>query len=108
MSKKNINQPYKFMSVIIIDDKKKEKTIDLVFETTKNAKCWFYGMYYYYVYVKIKPEKIYSCTKFILDRVKSKIISKLIDNDQKDKYKKKSFVYLIKKFNNENNLSSIK
>ena len=108
LSKKNINQPYKFMSVIIIDDKKKEKTIDLVFETTKNAKYWFYGMYYYYVYVKIKPEKIYSCTKFILDRVKSKIISKLIDHDQKDKYKKKSFVYLIKKFNNENNLSSIK
>jgi hypothetical protein len=108
LSKKNINQPYKFMSVIIIDDKKKEKTIDLVFETTKNAKYWFYGMYYYYVYVKIKPEKIYSCTKFILDRVKSKIISKLIDNDQKDKYKKKSFVYLIKKFNNKDNLSSIK
>jgi hypothetical protein len=108
LSKKNISQPYKFMSVIIIDDKKKEKTIDLVFETTKNAKYWFYGMYYYYVYVKIKPEKIYSCTKFILDRVKSKIISKLIDNDQKDKYKKKSFVYLIKKFNNKDNLSSIK
>ena len=86
---------YRFMSLIIITAKKKEKTIDLVFENTKDAKYWFYGFYYYYTYVNKKPEKIYSCTKYIFDRVKAKIVAKLKYDDEQSK--KKSFVYLIKK-----------
>jgi hypothetical protein len=74
---KNKNKPYKFISFILNVNKKKEmKSLDLVFDNTNSARKWFYGLYYFFQREKM-PYKICSCTKYVLKKIKSKMMNKL-------------------------------
>ena len=72
------NYPYLFMSFIMNNSGKKKKTIDLIFKDDNDAKKWFYGLY---CFLKNNPDnkiyKIGSCSKYILFRIKYKLIDKL-------------------------------
>jgi surface protein len=73
---KNKNKPYKFISFILSANKKKEmKSLDLVFDNTNSARKWFYGLYYFFQREKM-PYKICSCTKYVLKKIKSKMMNK--------------------------------
>ena len=85
----NSDQPYLFMSFIL-----RNRSIDLMFSES-NIKKWFYGMFHYLVNIN-KNYKIFSCTNFILSRIKMKMNYFLNnigenkdeeDNDYKIKFK---------------------
>ena len=71
---KTKNKPYLFMSLIF-----RKRTIDLVFKNEGSAKNWFYG-FFHYLSISDRNYKIGSCTKYILFRLKCKMIKKLEDN----------------------------
>jgi len=56
----------------------KKRTIDLYFTDEENAKNWFYGLFCYLNKKENKRNyKISSCTKYLLFRLKNKMINKL-------------------------------
>lgn len=88
------SKPYRFMSFIFKDD----KTLDFVFQDGKSAKSWFYGLFYFFE-ISSRPYKMHSCSKYILMRLKWKMINKL---KMKIGAKGgKSFAYYMKKYNNQ-------
>ena len=53
-----------------------KRTIDFYFDDEKNAQKWFYGLFRYFK-ISEREFKIGSCTKYILFRIKCKMINKL-------------------------------
>ena len=84
LASKNKNKPYRFISFILsVNNKKKEtKSLDLVFNKTKSALKWFYGLFYFFKRENMSY-KICSCTNYILKRIKSKMMYKLKINMSK-------------------------
>ena len=74
-------KPYLFLSLIL-----RKRTVDFVFNNGKNAKNWFYGLYYFYSQLTDRPYKICSCTSYILFRIKCKAIKKLNGKIQKPSF----------------------
>ena len=62
----NGDQPFLYMSIIL-----RNRSIDLMFSES-NVKKWFYGLYYYLTNIN-RNYKIFSCTNFILSRIKMKM-----------------------------------
>ena len=94
------NYPYLFMS-FIINNSGKEKTIDLIFKDDNDAKKWFYGLY---SYLSNKSDnklyKICTCTKYILFRIKCKMVEKL--KQSTNGINKRSLANIIKTYFNKN------
>ena len=67
-------QSYFFLSFIL-----KKRSIDFHFVEEESAKNWFYGLYHYCEKSQ-RNFKICSCTKYILFRLKKKMIIKLKEN----------------------------
>ena len=71
LKKEKRNKPYHFMSLFL-----EKRTIDFYFDDEKNAQKWFYGLFRYFK-ISEREFKIGSCTKYILFRIKCKMINKL-------------------------------
>ena len=90
---KEKSKSFLFLSLIL-----KKKTLDLHFTEEKIAKNWFYGLFYYFK-ISNRNYKIFSCTKYILFKIKSKMINQL--KDEKIKLKKDvTFLSCIKTYFN--------
>jgi hypothetical protein len=77
----NKNCPYLFMSLV-----HRKRTIDLFYNNEVSAKKWFYGLFYYFN-ISERSYKINSCTKYILFRLKCKMINRLgLDITQANDY----------------------
>jgi len=90
---KEKSKTFLFLSLIF-----KKKTLDLHFTEEEIAKNWFYGLFYYFK-ISNRNYKICSCTKFILFKIKSKMINQLKDNKIKLK-KDVTFLSCIKTYFN--------
>ena len=91
------NAPYKFIS-FILENGSNRKTLDLVINDEKSARKWFYGINYY-CHISNRPYKICSCSKYLLFKIKSKVINKL--HSDINNIKNKSFAYYMKKYVNK-------
>ena len=90
---KEKSKTFLFLSLIL-----KKKTLDLHFTEEEIAKNWFYGLFYYFK-ISNRNYKICSCTKYILFKIKSKMINQL--KDEKIKLKKDvTFLSCIKTYFN--------
>ena len=90
---KEKSKSFLFLSLIL-----KKKTLDLHFTEEEIAKNWFYGLFYYFK-ISNRNYKIFSCTKYILFKIKSKMINQL--KDDKIKLKKDvTFLSCIKTYFN--------
>ena len=64
----------------------RKRTIDLFYNNEVSAKKWFYGLFYYFN-ISERSYKINSCTKYILFRLKCKMINRLgLDITQANDY----------------------
>ena len=88
------DRPYRFISFIIENDPNR-KSLDLLFDEGTIARKWFYGLHYY-CFISKRPYKICSCTKYLLFRMKCKMIHKLHLNIKK--IKTNSFAHYMKKY----------
>ena len=88
------DRPYRFISFIIENDQNR-KSLDLLFDEGTIARKWFYGLHYY-CFISKRPYKICSCTKYLLFRMKCKMIHKLHLNI--NKIKTNSFAHYMKQY----------
>ena len=88
----NKNKPYLFLSLLL-----RGRSIDLFFEKETSAKSWFYGFSHYLrMSGSDRPFKIGSCTRYILFRLKCKMLLKIDKNC--DDIDNKSFISCINEY----------
>ena len=88
----NKQKPYLFLSLLL-----RGRSVDLFFEKETSAKSWFYGFSHYLrMSGSDRPFKIGSCTKYILFRLKCKMLFKIDKNC--DDIDNKSFISCINEY----------
>lgn len=63
--------PYKYLSII-----SRKRSIDLILPNEESSQKWFYGLYHY-CNISNRKYKISSCTKFLLFKIKCKMMNQL-------------------------------
>ena len=64
------NEPWLYMSIIL-----KDRSIDFEFDDENIIKRWFYGLYHF-LYRSKRVYKIASCSSFIIERLRLKLMLK--------------------------------
>ena len=90
------NEPWLYMSIIL-----KDRSIDFEFDDENIIKRWFYGLYHF-LYRSKRVYKIASCSSFIIERLRLKLLLKsdLIPSSTSSV----SFISSLNKYNRTNKL----
>lgn len=94
ISEKNLKSPWLFLSLML-----NKRSIDLYFDTEESLVNWFYGLNYFIKGYKI-PTKIISISKFIITKLKLKLITNLKEIAERDEKNPNKSLLILTQLNN--------